>query len=314
MTNLSSATSQPLWPLIEQTTRQALASGALQPIATQTQMVADGGISFVVRIVDSLVRKDQAQRDRGDRPQTKPDNPFLPYEEALWVTDLSSTHVCLLNKFNVVDHHLLIITRQYESQEDWLTVDDFVALAHCLREVDGLGFYNSGPMAGASQHHKHLQLVPLSGGGADLPINTAIQAHPEAIATHQLTPALPFQHRVEPLDLPWTQATDHALGTELFKTYRRIIGNLGLALTTPRPAAPYNLLITRDWMIGIQRSQASYQGIHVNSLGYAGWLLVKTPEALARLQQITPLTVLTKVGLPLAPNSATEAAEKSVGN
>ena len=29
-------------------------------------------------------------------------NPFLPYEEALWVAHLSPTHTLLLNKFNVV--------------------------------------------------------------------------------------------------------------------------------------------------------------------------------------------------------------------
>lgn len=297
MTNSPLALAQPLWPLIEQTTRQALASGALQPIATQTQLVPDGGIPFVVRVVDSLARKARAQKSRRDRPQAPPDNPFLPYEDALFVANLSPTHVCLLNKFNVVSHHLLIITRQYVSQQEWLTLDDLVALARCLQEIDGLGFYNSGPIAGASQHHKHLQLIPLMGDEAHLPIHTAIQAHAAAIATHQRLPTLPFQHRIQPLGLTWTDATAETLGAGLFQAYRQLIGGLGLSLAAAQPDAPYNLLLTRDWMMGIRRSQPSYQGINVNSLGYAGWLLVKTPAELEKLRQISPLTLLTQVGL-----------------
>jgi len=293
------ATSTALWPLIEQTTRQALASGALQPIATQTQIVHDGDIPFLVRVVDSLVRKEKAEQKQRDRPSPKSDNPFLPYEADLFVTDLSPTHVCLLNKFNVVDHHLLVITREYESQQEWLTYDDFAAFARCLTEIDGLGFYNSGPVAGASQHHKHLQLIPLASTEAgSIPITRAIQSSPAAMSTPQLLPTLPFQHGIQPLGLTWTQQPCPELGAGLLDAYRQIMDALGLNLTAAQPDSPYNLLITRDWMMGIRRSRPSYQGINVNSLGYAGWLLVKTPEDLAKLCQIGPLKLLTQVGLP----------------
>ena len=43
------------------------------------------------------------------------------YEVDLFVADISPTHVCILNKFNVVDYHLLIITRAFESQENLLS-------------------------------------------------------------------------------------------------------------------------------------------------------------------------------------------------
>ncbi|NIO40609.1 MAG: phosphorylase, partial [Burkholderiales bacterium] len=38
-------------------------------------------------------------------------NPFLPYGKDLFVSDISETHLALLNKFNVIDYHLLIVTR-----------------------------------------------------------------------------------------------------------------------------------------------------------------------------------------------------------
>ena len=66
-------------------------------------------------------------------------NPFLPYDEDLYVADLSPTHVCLFNKFNVFEHHLLIVTRQFVDQETPLDRTDFEALAVAMAEIDGLG-------------------------------------------------------------------------------------------------------------------------------------------------------------------------------
>ena len=40
---------------------------------------------------------------------------------------LSPTHTLLLNKFNVVAHHVLVVTRQFESQQDPLNVQDMEA-------------------------------------------------------------------------------------------------------------------------------------------------------------------------------------------
>lgn len=54
-------------------------------------------------------------------------NPFLPYEEALWVRHLSPTHTLLLNKFNVVAHHLICVTREFEQQTQPLTAADLEA-------------------------------------------------------------------------------------------------------------------------------------------------------------------------------------------
>jgi hypothetical protein len=54
-------------------------------------------------------------------------NPFLPYDENLWVQHLSESHTLLLNKFNLVEHHVLVVTRSFESQDDPLNSKDFSA-------------------------------------------------------------------------------------------------------------------------------------------------------------------------------------------
>lgn len=294
--------SNSLWRRIVETTEQALATGALQPISTQIETVPDGGVPFCVRVVDSLVRKEAARNAQNAQKASRHDNPFLPYEEALWVAHLSETHACLLNKFNVVEHHILIVTRHYESQETWLTEGDFEALAACLITVDGLGFYNGGRPAGASQHHKHLQLVPYgqAQGLQHPPISELIDGHRASLRDSTVLDVLPFRHSIRLLSIPWSQTTPAAAGAVLMQAYRRLVADIGLSPGAVKPDVPYNLLITRDWMVAVPRSQGSYQTIGVNSLGYAGWLLTKNQAALHQLKRLGPMALLSQVGIPRA--------------
>ena len=293
--------SQSLWPQIVSTTEQALESGALQTIATKLQFISDANLKFCVRILDNLNRKEAAKKSSPRHKGPKPFNPFLPYEEDLFVTHLSETHICLLNKYNVVDHHILIVTREYESQDSWLTYADFAALVRCLIEIDGFGFYNGGPQAGASQHHKHLQLVPFTSqaGILELPITTLVNAEKELLQSSIHLSSLPFWHAVQPIHLQWTEDAFIETSQQLFAIFQQLMVTAGMELNTPKPAVPYNLLVTREWIMIVLRSQESYQGIGVNSLGYSGWLLVKNLEDLERLKQIGPMALLQTVGKPL---------------
>jgi ATP adenylyltransferase len=161
-----------LWQSILDATEHAVRCGALERIPTRIEHVEERGIRFQVHLVQQLERKrveSITQRQEGT-------NPFLPYEKNMFVADVSDTHVCLLNRFNVMEHHLLIVTREFEHQESLLTVRDFEAMWMCLREFEGLAFYNSGTVSGASQPHKHLQQVPLPLGGCSecTPIDTLV--------------------------------------------------------------------------------------------------------------------------------------------
>ena len=152
---------------------------------------------FVVRTMSSLARRDESRSAAEASPGPRR-NPFLPYEDALYVAAITPTHVALLNKFPVQDDHLLIVTRAFAPQEALLDADDFLALAACLAEVDGLAFYNAGEVAGASQPHKHLQLVPLplADGLAGVPIEVALEPIRAPIARRPSAgPAVPLRVR-----------------------------------------------------------------------------------------------------------------------
>lgn len=260
--------------------QSALVCGALQPIATEYEFVAERGCQFVVRVATNLARKAKAKQEQVKEQR----NPFLPYDERLFVADVSETHVCLLNKYNVVDRHILLITRDYEDQTDPLTVADFAALWRSLQEIDGLGFYNGGPAAGSSQPHKHLQLVPLPLAPEGVPI--LLEEH----LLGKTETLLPFAAAIKPL--PWdTSRSPQAAAVDLLAYYRDLRQELQLAA-----GDAFNLLSTRRWLAVVPRVRDRYQGIPLNSLGFAGALFVRDRETLQTLKAIGPLTVLAGVG------------------
>lgn len=290
-----------LWEKIKSQTEYARECGALQSIPTEYEFIEQNGIRFFVRIVTNLVRKDRAKQQQQQAAEAGQDyDPFLPYEEDLFVADLSETHLCLLNKFNVVDHHLLIITRAFEEQESLLTLSDFVALWRCLVEVNGFGFYNGGEVAGASQRHKHLQLVPLPliPDGTSLPIAETLTTA-DFQGNIGTIKSFPFQHAF--IKLNWQEQTAvKILAQHSLEAYHQLLnvmkiqGSEGLK---GQQTQAYNLLMTREWMLIIPRSQEGYENILVNSLGLAGAMLVRNREQLEHLKKLSPLKVLTAVAI-----------------
>jgi len=286
-----------LWDRLLAATQRAWQSGALQPIPTDFQYLEDGGIRFLVRLVRRLAGK--PRRPLAETPENAARrNPFLPYDPELYVADASPTHVCLLNKFNVVEHHLLIVTRTFQEQETLLTREDFQALFRCLAEYEGLGFYNSGIVAGASQPHKHLQLVPLplDPAGAALPISLVIDSA-DLSCEPKFLEALPFPHVLAGLE-PRADMDIEAVAARAHDRYRRLLAALGVALPAgpnERVAAPYNLLVTRQWMLMVPRVRECFHSISCNSLAFAGALLVRDAEELAMLRRYGPRAVLRHV-------------------
>lgn len=288
--------STPLLTLIRATTQSAMASGALQPLPTRYEMVKSGGIEFVVRVSQALVRKQKATQTQ----KQENSNPFLPYETDLFVADISDTHLCLLNKFNVVADHVLIVTRQFVSQETWLDAADFLALLAVLAQFDGLGFFNGGAVAGASQPHKHLQIVPrqLAPELAVLPIDPLLDK--TEIAGHLgQCPLFPFAHAIAKLPPNWWQGALMSAAEDVRAIYGEALVKLGMldspALSNPKQSQAYNLLMTREWLLLIPRTQEHCAQISVNSLGFVGSLFARNDLELSQIRELGPMTILKTV-------------------
>lgn len=254
--------------------------GALVPLSTEL-VHSDGWGPFVVRRL--LSRTPKHLRSGGPKP-----NPFLPWDPRLEVQRLGDSHLVLLNKFPVQRGHLLLITQRWQPQAGWLESLDWQALAAVEAKVAGLWFFNSCAAAGASQPHRHLQLLPRQEGTSSCPL--------AGEALSQLRgegPSWPWAYRLSPRLATGTSAA----AAELEQLYLRHARELGLGEPghDPVPTHPYNLLLDRDWLLTVRRRQEHWAGFSINALGFAGYLLITEQSDQHWLEQHGPRALLQNV-------------------
>ena len=235
----------------------ALEQGALCPMPTTLLKLPRTAGAEVRRLV-------------GKHPQTiKPQrqaNPFLPPDQRLVLRPWGPAHTLLLNKYPVRPGHLLLITNGDHPQSGWLNGADWRAAAALLERRDGLLFFNSGPVAGASQPHRHLQLLPKLPGQPCFPWEDWIN-QPDGV--------YPWRLRKTSLPKPLPKR-DGDLAATLGRIYGQQLASLGRGSVKAHshPQGAYNLLITPDWFITVPRRQDEHQGVNINALGFAGMVLV----------------------------------------
>ncbi|HEY5657275.1 MAG TPA: phosphorylase [Myxococcota bacterium] len=280
-----------LWPRLLERQQAALARGALHPIETSAEVVEDAGVPFLVRWITGPESQRKFCAPQGPAAENR--NPFLPYDADLFVADVSDTHFCLLSKFPAVAHHTLLVTREFEEQMDPLTPRDWEALCVCMQEFDALAFYNSGAAAGASQRHRHIQIVPppVGAGPERAPIE-ALLDEARFDAAVGILERLPFLHALAKLRADAPRTPGETAGA-LYALYCEMLRAFGCE----DGRRPYNLLLTRDWMLFVPRTREQWESISVNALGFAGALLVRDPGELARVRAVGPMQVLRHVGV-----------------
>lgn len=280
----------PLSHAIDRASTHALGTGALLPLGTESIRLEEGGLDFSVHWLSSLALKDAAKL-LNPGPKAKDFNPFLPYEQDLFVADLSATHVALLNKFPLFARHILLVTRIFEEQLSALTVADFDALEKTLGQLDGLVFYNGGPIGGASQRHKHLQWVP----NGTFSIEAVLRRNGESPSPRRLA-VFPFRHAFLAHDAS-------ASAGQRRDAFYRCCEACGISLTDGM-LPPYNLLAGRDWMLVVPRSVEHWQDpagddrISMNAMSFAGSIFVRKPEQIDAVRKAGPMNLLNAVTYP----------------
>ena len=195
-------------------------------------------------------------------------NPFLPCDHRLIVSEIKDTHLLILNKYPVQRGHMLLITREWQPQDGWLTCNDFNNLSLIEDDTNGLWFFNSSKAAGASQPHRHIQLLPRKLNQVYCPrmkwFNSLIANN---LDKSKLTQNISIRQRKK--DYLRTDTKD------LYKNYLELSLEQGLGNPESnfKPRGNYNLIITNDWISLIRRSMDSFKGFNINALGFAGYLL-----------------------------------------
>ena len=262
---------------IDRAEAHARSTGALLPVVTEQRIIADAGMTFRVEWLSNLAMKDLAAKmpRAGDKSST---NPFLPFEQDLFVADLSETHVAILNKFQAFAGHLVLITRQFVEQGAPLERSDLEACALMLAQSPGLVFFNSNGDAGASQRHRHLQVIP--------------DYHPTVDA---MIETLPFAHRLYRLEAGAFE--DVSAGTDhLLAAVRDAYGMLQRGEDGELPG--YNLLITREWLMVVPRRVETAAGVSLSALGFAGLIGLRSQDQFDDVAAFGPMAMLVEAAGP----------------
>ncbi len=211
-------------------------------------------------------------------------NPFSPWDKILEIDKIGYNHQLILNKYPVQKGHILLITNNWKPQNGWLDMNDWKAMQKVNKDTSGLWFFNSSPNAGASQPHRHFQLLRRSKDEISCPrekwfleikkdINNCSKIKKNIIVSK-------FNFLENSISL-----------LELYLELSKKLG-LGDPISDRKPRFPYNLLITNKWIAIIKRRNDHIHGFSINALGFAGYLLVTDKSDINYLKKYGPEKLL----------------------
>ena len=222
------------------------------------------------------------------RPQP---NPFLPWDKSLEIEQISRAHVLILNKYPVTLGHMLLISSSWEKQSSWLTRKDFSSISIVERDLSGLWFFNSSPKAGASQPHKHFQLLPRLKDELSCPRDNWFKDKLKLRKEGSMI----LDKNIHVLERTRYGKSDS--DEELYELYLNLceIISLGKPENNLAPLNPYNLIFTSSWIALVRRKRESYKGFSLNALGFCGYLLATKESDIKWLLVNKPIKLLEKV-------------------
>ncbi|WP_413743865.1 ATP adenylyltransferase [Synechococcus sp. MIT S9451] len=265
----------------------ALEQGALHPLKTTVSYLPSVGTEpFELRELNSELPRHL--RKQGPKP-----NPFLPWDPRLEVCPIGQSHALILNKYPVQLGHMLLISKGWAAQSDWLGINDWNAVGVVDELTTGLWFFNSGPNAGASQPHRHIQLLPRSDKESRCPregwfVNMINQNTTDSTERSPVKLATAVRRR---------DPNRSNQGEHITTLYLDMANELSLGTPASRqiPAAPYNILLTSHWMAMVRRHCDVSHGFSINALGFAGYLLATSEAERSWLEEHGPEQLLAEV-------------------
>ena len=213
-------------------------------------------------------------------------NPFKPWDNILEIDSIGKYHQLILNKYPVQLGHILLITNEWKEQNGWLDIKDWEAIKEVNKDTSGLWFFNSGPLAGASQPHRHVQLLRRDPSELSCPREKWILDLNNVNYKNEK-----FSKNI--LLKKFSKSLNEENIHEIYKELAYKLG-LGEPRKDKKPRYPYNLIFTNKWIILIKRKTDNLFGISINALGYAGYILVTEKSDINYLRKFGPEKLLEK--------------------
>ncbi|KZT29031.1 hypothetical protein NEOLEDRAFT_1160702 [Neolentinus lepideus HHB14362 ss-1] len=300
---------------------KAKEEGDLLFFPSTVQKHKEGEIEYEIRLCPALQHKPHLPTPHFDPRQKNPDgkpDPFEPpYIENLYIGEVKDEedgkeYVALLNKYCVIPLHFLLASKKYESQASPLLPPDLVQIYLLLLAAKKAGspffaFYNCGDRSGASQPHKHIQLLPLEDENG--PPSNRLALNPRKITLERpfSLSSLPYANHIFRLPLMSVSTPIDEIEEKLSQAFLSL---LDLVISTVRhdphyPAGTpsYNAVLTLDHLHLIPRAEENYtlketgDQLSINAVGFAGMLLVKSEDELEAVKREGVGKILRGVGL-----------------
>jgi len=211
-------------------------------------------------------------------------NPFRPWDKILEIDSIGKYHQIILNKYPVQLGHILLITNEWKEQNGWIDIKDWDAIKEVNKDTTGLWFFNSDPLAGASQPHRHIQLLRRDPSELSCPREQWILDFDNVNYKNQR-----FKKNI--LLKKFSKTLNEENIHEIYKDLSYKLG-LGEPEIDKKPRYPYNLIFTNNWMVLIKRKTDNLYDISVNALGFAGYLLVTEKSDIKYLKKYGPEKLL----------------------
>ncbi|EGO58316.1 hypothetical protein NEUTE1DRAFT_82743 [Neurospora tetrasperma FGSC 2508] len=212
-------------------------------------------------------------------------DPFDNPSPAMLICPLPPHHNLVLNKFAIVPEHFILCTREYKEQTDLLEREDLEAVRGCIEvyhhhyqqkyngeRSDGnettvgeepklFAFFNCGEHSGASQPHRHLQLLVVE------KMREGLECRWEVLAQKLVEDnnnnnnnketekkLLPFKTFAERLTPEMSREEVHQIYLGLYRRAREAEEEKADEIQTGGEATiSYNLAMTRDVMVIVPR-------------------------------------------------------------
>jgi len=293
----------------------ALASGDLLFFPSTVHPHEDSGVQFELRLCPALQHKPALPTPRFEGTPKSEHDPFAPpYIPGLLVGELEGDggdYVILLNKYSVVPRHFLLVTKEFQSQSSPLLPSDLLQTYSLLAAARQTGdnffaFFNCGDLSGASQHHKHVQFIPVEQGSPPIEKLAKSQNLEDPTKPFSLH-TLPYANYIFrlPSSLPSSSPDDitDVLSQAFLQLLDLVIATMRHDAELPPGPPSYNVLLTLEHIHVIPRSQEKHvltdtgESVSVNALGYAGMLLVKSDEEMEAVKREGVAKILSGVGM-----------------
>ncbi len=263
--------------------RTAIHNGAVIPLNTRKLIINNDNCDYEIRFLESPIPKYLTEYG----PKR---NPFIPWDSRLEIRPVNNKHTLILNKYPVQLGHMLLITNTWEAQNGWLDIEDFEAIVNVDKDTTGLWFFNSSREAGASQPHRHFQLLPRRP-------NESICPRYKWFCSLINRKDNNFSYISHCISVKSRKKNTDRTAYELFNTYKTMaqelnLGDIGINV---KPLKPYNLLLTSDWFALITRVTDKSHGFSINALGFAGYFLGTEKSNIEMLIKYGPEIILKDV-------------------